>query len=183
MVNQSQQVKVADTIYQAYPDGYIAIGRDYQENLDLLANNPALLANKPGVTVNRGSSGSCSSWKANNQPEYISYVRFVDKIAKIRSVPQYTKSEKMSVHYAFSRGRWKEDRAYMSLNITHALRTSDCVPNGVNGSEPFNTIKYKKRRDIRLNNWGNPVMHAQKNLSLTGVHTYSGLSSGYTLTW
>lgn len=185
LVNDKQQVKIGEEIFEFNQNGYVSISQDYEENLTLLASNSSSLANQTGVTVsNNSTNNSCTGWKATRSDHPYASGKFAQRVAKIRSVPFYTKTEKMTINYKKNRrNRWKEARTHQSVDIYHSLADVDCNKNGVGGSKPMNTYKKKKRRDIHLAEWGNPKMKAQNGGSLGGNHRYSGITTYYTLSW
>ena len=185
LVNDKQQVKIGNEVFAFNQNGYVSISQDYENNLVLLASNSPTLASQTGVTVaNSNTNNSCSGWKATGTPHPYASDKFAQRVAKIRSVPSFTKTEKMTIHYEKRRrNRWREARTRQSVDIAHNLSDINCNKLGKAGYKPMNTYKKKKRRDIHLSEWGNPRLKAENGGGLSGNHKYNGIVTYYTLSW
>ena len=184
LVNDNQMVKIGNEIFQFNADGYISVSFNYNTLLYDLLYNPSAVVDQPGVVIQNNTTADCKGWKATTDPHNYAPNNYrANRVAKIRSAPFYTKTEKMTIHYRKGSRRWKEARAYMSLDITHALSDKNCNRNFIGGSKPMNTYKNKKRRDIHLHDYGNDIIKAEKNIGLRGAHRYNNIVTYYSLSW
>jgi hypothetical protein len=185
LINNRQRVAIGNEIFQTMDDGYVSFTQDHVENLSLLAqNNLDALKDKEGVTVNVSKALDCRFWKASKYQDEISSDRRVDLVAKIRSVPLYSKQEKMSISYKHRRGRMRERRTHMSVNIVSTLYSTSCGSDPVNRSKAHNTYKKKRRRDIKTTVWGGGLVYAPNLTGIKGEHRhYTAPHPTYSLQW
>jgi|GEM_PF-6741041 len=186
LINNKQQVAIGSEIYQTNDEGYISIDRDYVANLGLLAqNNSTALNNKPGVKIYASKALDCTGWKASNADDpAIASGRKITMVAKIRSVPFYSKQEKMSISYKHKRGRMREHRTHMSVDIVTAVSFDKCTWGDANRNKLHNTYKKKKRRDIKTTVWGSGFALTQNFNGVTGRHRhYTGQLPIYRIQW
>lgn len=188
LVNYNQQVMVDGVVYAIVDDGYVAISGDYENNINLVnSNSLGQLQNNSNVTYTTYAVGSCKAWKATDDFVQVSSDRKIKRVAKIESLPWFTKTEKMSISYKYKKRwgkwRWREHRTTMAVDITHSLSTSDCNNIVKNGSKGRNTLKKKKRRDIKMTEWGNGTLYAADDYGVRGTHWYYGTTSYYAISW
>lgn len=186
LINDRQQVAIGNEIYQTYNEGYISIDRDYVANLGLLAqNNITALEEKPGVKVKLATDPDCKGWKASRRFDEIDSGRRIEMVAKIRSVPFYSKQEKMSISYKKNRnGKFRQRRTHMSVNIETVVSFDQCNNGDANRSKGFNTYKKKRRRDIKTTVYGGGRAVAQNFSGIKGRHRhYTGQLPVYSLQW
>jgi hypothetical protein len=185
LINNRQQVAIGNEIFQTMDDGYVSFSQDYEENLSLLAqNNLDALKDKEGVTVNVSKALDCRFWKASDEDDLISSDRKIEMVAKIRSFPLYSKQEKMSISYKHRRGKMRERRTHMSVNINSSLNDLECGKGFYSRSKPHNTYKKKKRRDIKTTVWTGALVLAPNLTGIKGEHRhYTAPHPTYSLQW
>lgn len=180
LVNNHQEIKIADTIY-VFKDGLIGkIFGNIETNL--LSVRTSAITDAPGMAVYTPNSGgsSCYARRASDQNDQYASKNKVRLVAKIRSIPAWAKGEKMTVHYKKkNNGKWKESRTKMAVNIG-AYFYENCSST-VYAAKPRNTFKKKKRRDIKVNEWTPLGILKTKKGGIWGTHFYSGKEVFYAL--
>jgi hypothetical protein len=178
---------IGGEIFQTMDNGYISFNNDCELNLSLIAQGKfSELEGKPGVDVNisKALDFDCKGWKASDDDDEISSDRKIRMVAKIRSFPMYSKQEKMSVSYKHKRGRFREHRTHMSVNIDCRLNSNACGEDAILPRKSHNTYKKKKRRDIHTTVWGGGYVLAPNRSGVTGTHRhYTSEKPSYSLRW
>lgn len=127
LVNDKQQVMIGTVIYNYTSDGYISISQNYATVLALIDQNDPSVGSQSGVVVVANTSGAeCDGWRSAGSPYGYTNGRFAQRVAKIRSAPFYTKTEKMTIHYKRKNNKWKESRASMAVSILQQLKDNNC---------------------------------------------------------
>ncbi len=106
-------------------------------------------------------------------------------ITKIRSVPFYSKQEKMSISYKKNRnGKFRQRRTHMSVNIQSAVSFDKCSSPDASRDKGYNTYKKKRRRDIKTTVWGSGTAFTQNFSGVKGRHRhYTNQLPVYSLQW
>lgn len=184
LVNDNQEVIVADTIY-IFKNGIVGrIYSNFNENLLKFRGND--LTNLKGVLLYEPNlqAAECVGWKATESDHHYANNKNARRVAKIRAVPGYTKSEKMTINYE-KKNRWKETRTKMALDLSVWLYRNCDSNSTTQGGTAFhhgrNTFKDKKRRDIHDHQFPNSGTYKTRVGFLVGNHYYAGISTYYKL--
>src|SRR5690606_19879046 len=182
LVNNNQEVMVGDTIY-VFKDGNIGrIFDNYTDNL--------LTVRVSGLQVNVGMNifesnqpaAECVGWRATESDHHYANGKNARRVAKVRAVPGWTKSEKMTINYEKGR-RWREKRTKMALDLSVWLwEKCDSESNSQVGKSykyGRNTLKDKKRRDIHHHEYITSGTVKTRKGFLVGNHHYAGTSTYY----
>lgn len=186
LLNNKQQVMVANQIYQFGTEGYVLIKSNFSQNLAFADTNinQAAIPTEVEIVPNALASTDCSAWKDGFKPnDFEPGNRKVHLHARIRSVPFYTKTKALSVSYKKKRRGWKESRIHMATGISDKTLTNSDCKHETAGFQPKNTYKNRKRRQNNLNFWGNDQLRAINGQSVIGEFRFNGINDYYILAW
>lgn len=184
LVNNNQEVMIADTIY-VFKKGKVGkIFDNYKGNLSSARINDLASGNGISIFEPNLPVAECVGWRATESDHHYANGKNARRVAKIRAVPLYTKAEKMTINYEKNR-RWKEKRTKMAVNLTVWL-WEKCDNNsstqiGTKRYHSLNTFKDKKRRDIHHHEYINSGTVKTRIGFLVGDHHYANTQTYYTL--
>lgn len=184
LVNLNQEVMVADTIY-VFKDGNIGrIYGNYVANLSAVRSAAGLQFTSTSniFSPNTPAMAECVGWRATESDHHYANGKNARRVAKVRAVPGWTKSEKKTINYEKGR-RWREKRTQMALDLSVWL-WEKCDTNTSSGNAYHygrNTLKDKKRRDIHHHEYVTSNTVKTRKGFIVGNHYYAGTSTYYKL--
>ncbi|WCM41244.1 hypothetical protein MG290_09770 [Flavobacterium sp. CBA20B-1] len=184
LVNLNQEVMVADTIYVFNKESIGRIYGDYENNLSAARTASGLKFTSTSniFSPNTPAAAECVGWRATESDHHYANGKNARRVAKIRAVPGWTKSEKMTINYEKGR-RWKEKRTRMALDLSVWLWEKCSEDNSPGDANHYgrNTFKDKKRRDMKHHEYITSRTVKTRKGFLVGNHYYAGTSTYYKL--
>ncbi len=181
LINEHQEVMVAGKVYVfSKMSNTFEVHDEYGASLAKINNNEDV-SQDPNITSYEKSSGSCTTWKS--QEDFHTYITNykAKRIITFRSLPQYTKSKAKVISYKKSGNSWTRYRTNLYVSVQTYLKGSDCATTVKQGYGN----KSKRRKELKktLTDWGNNTLRAKNGQSVFANYGYNGYSSSKVLAW
>jgi len=182
LINEHQEVMVAGKVYVfSKMSNTFEVHDEYGASLAKINNNEDV-SQDPNITSYEKSNGSCTVWRSSDSFDPYATNKKAKRIATFRWLPYYAKSKVKVISYKRTGNSWQTWRTDLGVGVQTYLYNGSCSTITAQG---WSGMKRKKRKKLKktFTNWGNSVLQAKNNISVSGTYEYNGHSSNYKLQW